>query len=80
MEKHKLGARTLLEIKKKKYASIRGLSGIRKQIQNKINHELVEKPEIPDSVNKSIDALDFISFWVFLIAFVLFNIIYWNSY
>ena len=80
MGKKKLVPRTRFKMKKEKYDKDIGISGILKQIQDNLTHVLAEKSENRDCANKSINAIDFICFWVFLTAFILFNITYWNSY
>ena len=82
MAKKKLAERTLLKKKKEKYANPIGLSGIHKQIEDldlKVE-VLAGKCGNPDCASQSINAIDFLSFWLFSTIFVVFNITYWNYY
>jgi len=78
MSKKTLLKKTLLKKKKEKYA--KELSQIPDQIGDKRTHPLSEKDGNQDYASQCIDQIDFISFWLFLAVFLMFNIAYWNSY
>ena len=76
--KKNLLKKTLLKKKKEKCAN--RLSGIHNQVEDKRRQALSDKDGKHDYASQCIDKIDFISFWLFLVSFILFNIAYWNSY
>ena len=86
MAKKTLSSRKLLETKKGKYARGKGLSGIHKQLSgihkqianNKV--QVAGKDGNQDHATKSINTIDFMSFWICLALYLMFNIAYWNYY
>ena len=80
MAKKKLPTRTLLQEKKEKYANPIGFSEIHKEIEDLKVAVLEGKSGDPDCPSKSINNIDFFSFWLFSSLFAVFNIAYWNYY
>jgi len=78
MMKKKMLKKTLLKKKKEKYTN--GLSEIHNQIDDKRSKALSENDRNKDAASQCIDKIDFISFWLFLAAFLIFNTAYWKSY
>ena len=50
------------------------------QIEDKRIQGLMGKDANQDYASQIINTIDFVSFWVFVTVFLMFNIAYWNSY
>ena len=77
---NQLYPRTLMEKKQEQYSAGKILPRIRKQIKNERSGVFATKWENQNSVAQSINSIDFISFWLFSIFYVVFNIAYWSYY
>ena len=55
------------------------LSGIQDKV-DQISQALTGKYGKQEYSSRTINKIDFVSFWLFLSFFLLFNIAYWNSY
>ena len=75
---NQLYPRILLEKKKEQYSTGKGLPEIHKQIKNERPGVFAGKWGNYNSAAPSINSIDFISFWLFSIFFVVFNIGYWS--
>ena len=80
----KWSSSTLVKKKKEKIgegnSGMEILSGIDRKIDDLRVQVLAEKAGNPDCAIQSINAIDFISFWLCSTIFLLFNIAYWNYY
>ena len=80
MSKKKEHKRSILEKKKGKYKDKKELSGILRQIDGKGSPLLPTIDENKECASQTINMIDFVSFCLFLTLFLLFNLVYWNSY
>ena len=80
MSKKKAIRQSLFASNKGKNTDRKGLSGIHPQLENERVQVLMGKDGNWYGGSTTINAIDFASFWLFLIFFFLFNIAYWKSY
>ena len=80
ISKEKLRRRNVLKNTQKKIISVKPTSGIRNKIVDDKSQVLARKAGGNGYGNHSLNAIDFISFWLFVTLFALFNLAYWNLY
>ena len=80
MAKKKLATRTLLKKRKVVGTNEKGQSGMHQEIEDLRAQVLAVNCGNADCASQSINTIDFISFWLCLTSFLLFNIAYWNYY
>jgi len=79
MSKKKLLRRKILAKGNDKFTDGKMLSGIQDKV-DQISQALTGKYGKQEYSSRTINKIDFVSFWLFLSFFLLFNIAYWNSY